>query len=347
MSDKEIKKVDATQMRLDLFELDSLKDKNYSNTLEILDVSGLFTSDRRTKYLPTASANELVTRRTNNYKELSIDYLISAANIERETDGVKERVFVFPGVREETIWEVCKKIATNAGRGEAYEMEGNAGPGKKLVGLKVGLYEIRQEAIRLGKTYSYDEIREGLNVLNKANLQIESDNGDISLDGTYFPVLAMADKNNPDNTKMFICFHPMVTDVIYSLNFRRYNYLEGMKFSSLYTRTIYKRLSHRWVQASVSNPYTILLSTLVSSMKKPASTIARDKQTFEACMNELVEAGMLDKFEMGPKKEGRKILDWVFHLHASEKFAKQMASNNKVRNNLLGADDEQAEELDL
>ncbi|TNC80813.1 MAG: RepB family plasmid replication initiator protein [Oleiphilus sp.] len=333
---KDIKKVDPAQMRLDLFELDTLKDKNYSNTLEILDVSGLFSSDRRTKYLPQASANQLVARRTNNYKELEISYTISAANIERETNGKRERVFVFPGVREETLWEVCKKISTMEGRSEPYQMEGNGGSGRKLVGLKLSLYEIRQECIRLGKTYSYEEIREGLNVLNKANLQIESDNGDISLDGTYFPVLAMADKADPDNTKMFICFHPMVTDVIYALNFRRYNYVEGMKFSSFYTRTIYKRLCHRWVQASVSNPYTIKLSTLVKSMKKPAATVARDKQTFEACLKELVDAGVLEKYAMIPRKEGRKTLDWTFDLYATDSFAKQMASNNKVKNNISG-----------
>jgi len=144
--------------------------------------------------------------------------------------------------------------------------------------------------------------------------------------------MAIADRANTKDTRSFVCFHPMVTEVIHTLKFRRYNYAKALQFNRHYTRLTYKRLCHRWIQASPSKPYTILLSTMVQAMKTPYPNLFQDKALFKAVMDDLINEDVLIDYEMTPKKEGKKIVDWRFDLFASNTFAKQVAANNKVAN---------------
>ena len=137
----------------------------------------------------------------------------------------------------------------------------------------------------------------------------------------------------------------MVTDVIHSLNFRRYNYAKALEFKRHYTRLLYKRLCHRWIQASPDKPYQILLSTLISAMKDPYPNTYQDKALFKHVMEDLVNEDILTHYEMLPKREGKKIIDWRFKLYATQAFAKQIAANNKVSNTL--PDEESLSEAEI
>ena len=48
---------------------------------------------------------------------------------------------------------------------------------------------------------------------------------------------------------------------------------------------------------------------------------------------------------MTPKKDGKKVTDWLFSLYASNTFAKQIAANNKVANSVQGNDADQEDKL--
>ena len=323
--------INAEQLKLDLFGLDPLLDKNYSNTLEIYDLAGKFLYDKQNKFLSSATADETVFTRLTNYKNLSLKVSVTAANIERTKKGETQRVFVFPGAREEIIEDVLRKLATER-RAEAYEAQTGNEAGTKFVGITFTLYEVYEELKRVGKSYSYAEIKEALHIMNSSMLSIKSEDDSINLSAPFFPIMAIAERKNTKDTKSFVCFHPMITDVVMSLNFRRYNYTKALEFKRHYTRLTYKRLCHRWVQATVGQPYTILLSTLVNAMKDPYPNTYQDKALFKDVMEDLVNDEILERYEMLPKKEGKKIIDWRFELYPSNTFAKQIAANNKVSN---------------
>lgn len=337
MNKNDLEPIKSQQLNLDLFELDPLLDKNYSNTLEIYDLAGKFLYDKHRKYLSSASAEETEFTRITNYKDMELRISVTAANIERVKGGTKQRVFVFPGAREEIIEDVLRKLATER-RAEAYEATTGTNAGTKFVAIAFTLYEIYEELKRVGKLYSYSEIKEALHIMNRSILSIQSMDNSIDLSAPFFPIMAIADRGNKKETRSFVCFHPMVTDVILTLNFRRYNYAKALEFKGHYARLTYKRLCHRWVQASPGKPYTILLSTLINAMKDPYQNTYQDKALFKDVMDDLVSADVLERYEMVPKKEGKKIVDWRFELYASNTFAKQVAANNKVANALLGND---------
>ena len=340
MNKNDLEPLHAQQLNLDLFGLDPLLDKNYSNTLEIYDLAGKFLYDKHNKYLRSASAEETEFTRLTSYRDVELKISVTAANIERTKNGKRERVFVFPGAREEIIEDVLRKLATER-RAQAYEATTGSNAGTKFVGIAFTLYEIYEELKRVGKSYSYAEIREALEIMNRSNLAIQSLDNSIDLSAPFFPIKAIADKANKKDTKSFVCFHPMVTDAILTLNFRRLNYAKALSFKRHYTRLTYKRLSHRWIQASPGKPYTILLSTLIKAMKDPYKNTYQDKALFKDVMDDLVNEDVLERYEMVAKKEGKKIIDWRFELYASNTFAKQIAANNKVANALAAKLSEQ------
>lgn len=331
MNKNDLAPIQTEQLNLDLFGLDPLLDKNYSNTLEIYDLAGKFLYDKQTKYMSSASAEETEFTRITSYEGMELKISVTAANIEREKDGKKQRTFVFPGAREEILEDVLRKIATER-RAEAYEATTGENAGTKFVGITFTLYEVFEELKRVGKSYSYSEIREALEIMNRSILTIQSMDNSINLSAPFFPIKAIADRANKKDTRSFVCFHPMVTEVIHSLKFRRYNYTKALQFNRHYTRLTYKRLCHRWIQASPGKPYTILLSTLIKAMKTPYPNLFQDKALFQDVMNDLVNDDVLESYNMTPKKEGKKITDWLFELRATNTFAKQIAANNKVAN---------------
>jgi len=332
-----VKKVTPKQLKLNLFELDPLLDKNYSNTIEIYDLAGKFIYDKHSKSVAQfGSAEEMEFSRTVSYQETNIHISVTAANIERTIDGKKTRVFVFPGAREEIIEDVLRKMATESNGASAYQ-ERDAQ--NELLGVEFSYYEIHNELKSIGRTFSYQEIYESLDIMNRSVLSIQSENGAISLAAPFFPVVASANKQTDDDTaRAVVCFHPMVANAIQCFKFRRYNYVQALNLRTNYARLTYKRLCHRWVQASPEHPYSILLSTLIKAIKAPYPNLYQDKALFTKVLNELQSENILSKWTSTPKKKGRKIIDWRFDLYATKDFTKQMAGNNKVNKRLQNTD---------
>ena len=73
-------------------------------------------------------------------------------------------------------------------------------------------------------------------------------------------------------------------------------------------------------------------------MKDPYNNMYQDKALFKDVMDDLVNDDVLERYDMTPKKQGKKITDWRFDLYASNTFAKQIAANNKVANTLQEKD---------
>ena len=95
---KDLKPTQENQ--IDLFGLDPLIDKNYSNTLEIHDLMTKYRYDKKIKYLEEASASKVKMVRQMPYKNIQIKQTVRAAQIERTLpDGTKQDVFVQPGAR--------------------------------------------------------------------------------------------------------------------------------------------------------------------------------------------------------------------------------------------------------
>ncbi len=336
MATKDERVNDNVQLALDLFGLDPLIDQDFTHTLSLYDVIGKYIYDRRSKILTgVTSAADAKFQRKIIHANAEVTATITAANIERiGANGEKESVFAFPGTREQAIEDVLRKLATER-RAETYETQL---PNKKkkfhLIGLQFSLYEIHQELEKQARSYNYIEIREGLEILSKAGLNFVSEDGSTLANATFFPVLFFADAPKKGDAQAFICFHPLVTDLITNTKYRRSKYSKLFEFRSHRARLFYDRLCCSWIQAGPGHPYNILLTTLIAAWKDPASRLAKDKEIIIEALNELVERDIIEKYEAEPKKRKGKIYDWLFTLHSSNSFAKQQAAAQKVFNRI-------------
>ena len=93
-----------------------------------------------------------------------------------------------------------------------------------------------------------------------------------------------------DQTKSFVKFNSQVTKSINKQTFRLYNYKKCMSLKYMLSRWLFKRISHHFIQASASNPYTIKLTTVVrdSGMNQKQRLSDASKQVTKS-LNELVQ----------------------------------------------------------
>ena len=339
MSDTPPKGSTPSQLDLSLFELDPLFERNYSFLFHIYDQACRFVYDRQAKFLEKATPAQMVNTTSVEISGSTVSVHVTAANVlQTKVAGkkMKRRVLVFPGVREERIEYALRKMASHK-RATSHQPDSGNYKGYNLVGLSFTLYELRRELEQSGIRYNIDDLKEGLRILNQSHLSIDTDNGSglDELNAPFLPVLILSDREAAaQGVRCFVAFHPLVSHLINDSRIYRYNYSLALSFRNNYARSLFYRLSMRWSQASIENSYTISLSTAMDAIPNRGKVVARDKALFVEVLNELKEKGVISGYDLYPKKSGRKILDWIFTLHSTEWFAKQMASNNSRRASL-------------
>lgn len=312
---------------------------NYSNTVEIYDLVGKYIYEKKKKFFSNADASDMDFTRAVDYRppgenvSIPVHVTVTAGKINREKDGVS--VFAFPGPREECVEDVIRMLASNGDPAITYHAE----TGYQLISISFSLYQVFTELKALGKCYSYAEIREALNILNAASLEISSDYPDKvpPLRAAFFPVKNFV-KNAQGNDRCQITFHPAVSSALFRHEIRQFDYQTAlMKLDRHYTRLLYKRLSHRFIQAGIGT-YNIKLSTLIASWKTPAANFWKDATLVKMVLDDLVENRVIESgYTIEPIKDGKKTIDQKITVVAHDNFISQQASAGADKKSKLAA----------
>jgi len=123
------------------------------------------------------------------------------------------------------------------------------------------LYQLQKELSEKGHTYSYDELKDAIRVLNGTDIILKDDTE--TVESAFSPIETYGFAGEGKETKTFVKFSPLVTHSIKTGNFRMINYDKAMSFKSVIARQLHKRMSHNYIQASLTNPYEILLTTII------------------------------------------------------------------------------------
>jgi hypothetical protein len=330
---------ESKPIQLELFELDDYNLNNYSNTIELYDVMPKYyfggvkrEKGQFTESLPIISRD--FSHRGKNYK-----LNISPASIVDKKSG--KTISHYPSQREELVEDVLRKLAAKQ-QGVFLDDE---------VGVKFTLYEVQTELVKIGHGYNVSEIKEAIEICSRSVVEISSrDGNEVSYVSNIFPFVAMETKD-PDraDNKVVVMFHPLVTKSINEGTYRLINYEKLMRMKMPLSRWLHKRISHLFSQATIHNPYSIKLSTIVrdSGMKEYKTISERIRQVSKA-INELIKHDILSKFEIEKETEKNKILDAMFFLYVSDTFVADIKKANRVSNLKLESEKQSdIEELDL
>lgn len=305
------KLVEYTQTQPEQLELFSLEDESYSNTIELYDLMPkyYFGGVKREKGKTVESLpilNREFIHRKRNYK-LSI----SPAAVQDKETG--KTIYYYPSQREELIEDVIRKISTRPKRAFYFDKE---------VGVKFSYYEVQQELKKIGHGYSIKQIKLGIEILNKSVLETtEKEGNEISITSSLFAYVGKETKEMGGKERIVAIFNPLVTRSINQGTYRLINYNKLMKMKMQVSRWLHKRISHIFTQAAPTNPYGILLSTIVrDSGMKVYKTISERIRQVERSLKELEDNKLISKWEADVRKEKNKILDVYYLIYMSKEF---------------------------
>lgn len=112
--------------------------------------------------------------------------------------------------------------------------------------------------------------------MSKAGLVVKDDK-QISITSNFFTTVGKEEKDLRGKERVVVMFHPLVSRAVNSGNYRLFNYDKLMQMKMSLARWLHRRISHMFSQATVNNPYEILLSTIVQdSGMKSYSTISEN-----------------------------------------------------------------------
>ena len=319
------KKIDEYEyskpVQLNLFELLSLQDREFSNTIELYDFIPKYFWGKSQRI-----NGKFLEQLEREFECRMVRYKvkIDPAKIS-DRDGVTRDYY--PSKREELVEDALRKFACE---GQGLFLDDQAG-------VTFTLYQIQQELKRLGHTYSIREIKDALLICAKTNITVSTEDGKSILVSSLFETLGLQTREDwqgqGEKTKAFVRFNSLVTQSIKQQTFRQLNYDKAMSYKSVIARQLHKRMAHHYPQASFTNPYHILLSTIIRDFGLTEYAQLRDNlRDVQAALEEMKENEIIMAYQIQKtldSKRRNKLVDAKFVLTPDARFISEVIGANK------------------
>jgi hypothetical protein len=251
----------------------------------------------------------------------------------KDKEGKTATIAFYPSGREELIEHALRKLA-------AEQQTGFFEGGKDFrSGVAFTLHQLRMELESMGHSMRYDELMEGLDVLNLSNIRLidksQNEEDPSFVSQSYFPALAKvtkAGRANDPQAKWLVQFHSALTASIAQLTYRQFNYQRLMSCQSQLSRWLLSQLVLKYTFASPGNTFKMLYSTiqrdsgLLDNYKRTRDAIDALDKAFEELKREGVFMHIKKEATTGARG---KILDVLYTLAASVKFSSEQKAANK------------------
>lgn len=305
----------SNPFQLELFTQFNKNSTEYSQTIELYDFIPKYVWGKvervKDKFLEPIK-REFVCR------NIKYKLVISPAFIE-EVDGFRA---YFPGKREELVEDALRKLMTED---SALYLEEEAS-------LAFTLYQLQKELAAHKHTYDYTQLKEALEILAKTNIEIESEDKSAKLLFSPIEMLGLSGQNG--ETQTYVKFSNLLTRSINEGTYRLFNYEKVMSYDSVIARQLHKRMAHHYVQASFTEKYEILLSTIIRDFGlTKQKRIQQNLQKVEASIEELKNKEVIlncntEKIYDHEKKQKLEDVKFCFQPHPS--FVNETKKANAV-----------------
>ena len=178
------------------------------------------------------------------------------------------------------------------------------------------------------------DLIESLKICNLTNISIQTVDGKAIMQSSIFPTLLIASRMDwlaaPQEAKCYVQFNPLVTACINHLTYRQFDYILYMEYKHRLSRWLYKRIAHNYVQASLINPYTIKMSTILRDSGTHKSERGNDNmKRVEEALHELHTKRVLMRYETDILR-GRymRVVDAKYTLYPDLDFVMEVKKSN-------------------
>lgn len=330
-AEKAVKKLEefkqAKPEQLSMFELLLPEDKKYSNSIELYDFIPKYHWGK-VKRINGKFLDAL--EREFECRGVQYKVKIKPASVE-DKDGVER--YYYPSQREELVEDALRKLACE---GQGLFLDDQAG-------VVFSLYELEQELQRMGHSYNKAQIKDALLICAQANIVVTTPDGKSVIVSSLFETLGLQSredwKGHGQKTKCFVRFNTLVTNSIKNKLFRQLNYEKSMSYKSVIARQLHKRMSHHFTQASVTNNYSIMLSTIIRDFGLTAyEKLPNNLREVKKALKEMQEKEVVLNYKIEPvldaKRKG-KMLDAKLTIQPHFRFCGEMKKANERQRNIV------------
>ena len=320
-----VKKLDEYEQtkpeQLTLFELLLPQERGLSNTIELYDFIPKYhwgKVERIGGEFLRALEREFECR-GQRYK-----VKIRPASIE-DKDGVER--YYYPSKREELVEDALRKFIAE---GQGIFLDDAAG-------VTFSLYQLQEELKRNGHSYNKQEIKDALLICARTNITVTTEDGNTVMVSNIFETVGLQTRENWQGTgqksRAFVRFNSLVGKSIKSRTFRQINYEKVMSYRTVIARQLHKRMSHHYIQASIAQPYHILLSTVIRDFGlTPYARLRDNLRDVELSLEEMKSKEVILSYKtekiLENSKRG-KLLDAKFILIPNPQFVGEVIRANK------------------
>jgi hypothetical protein len=309
--------------QLTLFEMLLPNEREYSNTVELYDFIPKYHWGKvqriNDKFLDSLE-------REFECRGIKYKVKIRPASIE-DRNGIER--YYYPSKREELVEDALRKFVAE---GQGVFLDEQAG-------VTFTLYQLQEELKSNGHSYSKDQIKDALLICARTNMTVTSESGASVLVSNLFETLGLQTredwKDKGKKSRAFVRFNSLVTKSITSRTFRQLNYEKVMSYKNVIARQLHKRMSHHYVQASFTNPYHFLLSTIIRDFGLTQYAQLRDNlRDMQIALDEMIEKQVLLSYKVEKVLENSKrakLLDAKFLLMPDPSFVTEIIGANRLQ----------------
>ncbi|KAF0139101.1 MAG: RepA protein [Stygiobacter sp.] len=314
--------------QLELFGLLGDDNKPYNNTIELYDFMPKFHWGNVKRI-----NGQFLPRLEREFECRGIKYKLKLdpAKIE-DKDGIVRDYY--PSQREEIIEFALRKLMAD---GHGIFLDDAAS-------TTFTLYAI-QKALQLMKHgYKISDIKEALLICVGTKIEIISEDGKTVIVSHIIETLGLQTKEDwkgtGQKTKCFVRFNPLVTRSIRDKSFRRFNYKKNFELVSIVARQLHKRMSHHFLQASLSRTYEMYLTRMIRDFGLTLyKSLSHNIRELEIGLKELQAKEIILTYEIKKildAKRRNKLEDALITIIAHPKFIADIILHNEHRKKLLG-----------
>ena len=294
-----------------------------SNTAELWEsVPKYFFTPKQAQKLRTKDGLAKPYKWSYLFKDTPFTVKIQPALIEQKDENYQA---FFPGETEELVEEALKKILTdqNCGMHDPKNVE---------TWIRFSLSMIQRELKTRGRSRPLPKIKHAIKVMSKCIITLYRD-GEEVWEGSILQDLVTVNREKylSNTNAQHIARLPLfLSHAINQLEYRQFNYDRLMCCKEQLTRWLYKKLIHRYRQASFLNDYHINFSTIREESGFLQQDRAADnrKKVIKA-IEELISRNVLFSYKTKEHRIGRKIVDVTYIVKPSQELVKEQKAANK------------------
>ena len=309
------KQIPPVPIQLSLFYYDV--SENYTNVINLYHEIPKYVCDapRDSKHLDTIE-------RTFKVKGSIYNIALHPARIK---DAEGNTVEQYIGIREEVVEDAITKIAVDKKR--LFVLQ-------DTTRIRVSIREIDTELRRIGKTYSYQEIKDAILVLAGARMVIENDKGKAVWSTSTYPEIMLS--TDAEDGQGFVQLHPLVCEGIKHGLYIQIDYTLAMGLPGRYSRRLYKLLATKFTWAGMAcKPFDVHLKSFVDKHGfKVYARITDNAKMFRESLKVLQAKSIIMKWKETPKKKGRKTVDICYSIFPAPSFVRAMKRGQGIKNQI-------------